>query len=255
MQSETKAEPVRAKRKYGRAPITEAIIEIRVKPAAGVTGQSCKDVLDEVRSDFPDAMALMQLQAAILTGSQVGAQATQTMGGSARASPAKHQIVTATPDRFAFSQLPPYDEWETFCPAARRLWDLYASRLKPDAITRVATRFVNRIELPLPVTDLTRYFRTVPVISPRMPQTALGGAFMQLQLPQNDLACLVILNVAILPASETTWPVILDIDIGDEAEISPVDDKRIWARLEELRWRKNDIFEACITDEVRELIS
>jgi uncharacterized protein (TIGR04255 family) len=61
--------------------------------------------------------------------------------------------------------------------------------------------------------------------------------------------------LAILPPGETTLPVILDTDIFDETEQFPVDDDRVWALLAEFRWRKNEIFEACITDAVRSLIS
>lgn len=255
MEAEIKTEPLRTSRKYAHAPITEAIIEIRVKPTSGVTGLTCKKALEAIEKDFPEATDLMQMLAEIMGGQQVGAHATQKMIGCARTSKERGQIVTAMPERFAFSQLPPYDSWEAFCPTARSLWQLYASETKPEGVTRIATRFVNRIELPLPVGELSKYFRTAPTLSPDMPQKETAGAFMQLQLPQKDLGCHVLLNLAILPPGEVTLPVILDTDVFDETQQAPVDDESVWSRLNEFRWRKNEIFEACITDAVRGLIS
>ncbi|HVP00548.1 MAG TPA: TIGR04255 family protein [Bryobacteraceae bacterium] len=256
MEAETKTEYLqRASKKYARAPITEAIIEIRVRPSSGVTGISCKEALEAIKKEYPDATDLMKMEAEIRGGPQVGALATQALNGCARRSDERRQVVTAMPDRFAFSQLQPYAAWEEFQPTAKSLWRSYALALKPEAVTRIATRFVNRIELPLPVSELGKYLLTAPTLSPMMPQKEIAGAFMQLQLPQKDLRCNVLLNLAILPPGESTFPVILDTDISDEGEFSALEDDLVWARLEEFRWRKNEIFEACVTDEVRSLIS
>jgi len=76
---------------------------------------------------------------------------------------------------------------------------------------------------------------------------------MQLQLPQEDLRCAVTLNQAMLALTdEGKIPFLLDIDVSDEwQEFS--DEESIWLRLDELRCRKNLIFESCITDKTREL--
>lgn len=255
MSVETKSDgPARISKKYARAPITEAIIELRVAPAAGIPTASCKSVFSSIRDEFTDIDELLIMQAEISGGKKVGASATQELAGYTFRSKERGQIVTACPDRFAFSQLPPYDRWETFCPAARRLWEIFRRETKPSQIVRIATRFVNRIEIPLPITDIAHYFRTAPVISPDMRQD-LSGYFLQIQLPQTDLHCTVTLNQALLASADgSTAPFLLDIDIFD-APPEFQTDELIWDRLLAFRWRKNDIFEACITDRIRELIS
>ena len=117
----------------------------------------------------------MRMHAEISGGRHVGASATQTAAGYTFVNEERGQIVTACPDRFAFSQLPPYDSWEVFCARARQLWDIYRTETKPDKITRIATRFVNRIEIPTPVLDIAQYFRTAPMISPAMSQELSGS--------------------------------------------------------------------------------
>jgi uncharacterized protein (TIGR04255 family) len=254
MDTETKSEvPERIGRKYPHAPITEAIIELRVKPSRDVDILECRTAFDSVRSQFTDAKELRMMHAEFMGGQHVGAHATQSAIGYVLRSEEFRQVITASPDKFSFSQLPPYDSWEVFCPAVRRMWDLYVAKISPEKVIRVATRFVNRIEIPLPVTDLGEYFRTAPLISPKMSQE-LSGAFMQLQLPQKDIDCTVLLTEALLGAGDSTVAFVLDIDIFDESREFPVNNV-IWERLNQFRRRKNEIFEACITDRVRDLIS
>jgi len=257
MSVDIKLDLQKTSRKYARAPITEAIIELRVQPVASFTPSSCKSVFTSVQEEFPESKELLLMRAAISGGLQVGASATQTLAGYTFVSKERGQIVTAFPEKFSFSQLPPYDRWEVFCPMARRLWGIFREQTKPEKVLRIATRFVNRIEIPMPIADIAEYFRTAPIISPEMPQT-LAGYFMQLQLPQSDLVCMVTLNQALLASEDAGIAPfmldMLDIDISDErAQIQS--DESVWDRLETFRWRKNQIFEACITDRVRELIS
>ena len=68
----------------------------------------------------------------------------------------------------------------------------------PEAIERLAVRYINRIDVPSPGIDLKQYFRTSPEISPDLPQE-LSGYFMQLTLPQPDLGGAVLINQAIIP--------------------------------------------------------
>src|SRR5207253_4384748 len=83
-------------------------------------------------------------------------------------------------DGFTFSRLAPYNGWESFCSEARRLWNIYREVTQPQAVTRAAVRYINRLDLPLPIRDLKDYLRTVPEVSPDLPQ-GLSGYFMQLQ--------------------------------------------------------------------------
>jgi uncharacterized protein (TIGR04255 family) len=54
-----------------------------------------------------------------------------------------------------------------------------------DIITRLVVRYINKIDIPLPVGDLKEYLRTFPEVSSDLPQ-GLSGYFLQLQIPQED---------------------------------------------------------------------
>jgi len=77
---------------------------------------------------------------------------------------------------------------------------------------------------------------------------------MQLQLPQQDLNCMLIINEALAqPTNPGIITVILDLDLFRQ-QIWKNDDEDIWQFLDKLRDRKNEVFEASITDKTRELI-
>jgi uncharacterized protein (TIGR04255 family) len=71
-------------------------------------------------------------------------------------------------DGFSYSALAPYDEWEGFRPEAKHLWKLYRDICHPIRVTRVAVRYINRIDIPLKNSDprsslqLEDYFKTYP---------------------------------------------------------------------------------------------
>jgi uncharacterized protein (TIGR04255 family) len=101
--------------------------------------------------------------------------------------------------------------------------------------------------------DFNEYLRTVPLVSPDLPQ-GLNGYFMQLNIPYEDLSATLVLNQALLPpAIPDKVSVLLDIDIFRDTKISD-EESFVWDFFEALHNRKNDVFEACITDKMRELI-
>jgi uncharacterized protein (TIGR04255 family) len=164
----------------------------------------------------------------------------------------ENQVFQARLDGFALSRLKPYESWKPFRDEARRLWDVYRSVAKPTRVTRVAVRYINRLDLPLPVQDLKDYLRTAPEVSSDLPQE-LAGYFLRLELPFKDIASVLVVNQTIVaPATPNVASVVLDVDVFRVDDLPP-DEQSMWDFFEVLRARKNEVFEACITDRAREL--
>src|SRR5919198_3721337 len=110
------------------------------------------------------------------------------------------EIVQATLQGFTFNKLAPYDTWEKFRSTAKSLWNIYRSVCKPTFVTRAAIRYINHLNIPTegPI-DLQDYLKIVPEITSDLPQSELGSFFMQLQIPQNDLNCMLIINENLMP--------------------------------------------------------
>jgi uncharacterized protein (TIGR04255 family) len=125
--------------------------------------------------------------------------------------------------------------------------------LEPLAVLRLAVRYINRLDIPAQKIEIKDYFRTMPEVSPDLPQL-LVGFFMQLRIPHEDLSCEMLLNQAIVPPPRAdTVSVVLDVDLFRTADV-PSDEDAIWDYFEKLHVRKNAVFEACITERTRELI-
>ena len=240
-------------RHYAHAPITEAIIDLKVTLPEGFSANDLENIYADISENFPIKEQIHAGSLLFQSGPSIKIDASREHHGFLFRSKDGLRIFQATLSGFTFNRLGPYDTWEEFSGDARRLWEVYKAVCKPSSVVRVALRFINRLDLPGPTLDFNEYLRTVPEVSPVLPQ-GLSGFFMQLQIPQEDLNCTLIINEAFTPpTSPELVSVILDFDLFRE-HIWQSDDKEIWRFIEELRHRKNLAFEASITDKTRRLI-
>lgn len=238
---------------YSKAPITEAVIDLKVNSAPDANLSALEGLAGSLQQDYPKRQELMTIQGQFQGGQSVAATASQSRTGYLYLSEDKKQILQAKLDGFSFSRLAPYENWESFRDEARRLWKVYVAAIQPEGIHRLAVRYINRLDLPLPLEDFKDYLQTVPEISSDLPQ-GLSNFFLQLEIPQEDLQGTLVLNEALIPpASSDVISVVLDIDLFCLVDFSCHDDNP-WDLLEKLRIRKNKIFESCITDETRRLL-
>lgn len=237
---------------YPKAPITEAVIGLLVDLPPGVSVDALKQAHKGEEARYPIVEPLMSNVGQMVFGPQASASASSTPTGFLFRSADKKQIYQARLDGFTISRLAPYGRWEEFCPEGRRLWNIYRSVAQPSKVVRVAVRYINRINIPLPVNDFGDYLRTVPQVSADLPQ-GLSGYFMQLTLLLPDIKGYAIINETIIePASPSVLSMVLDIDIFRTQDL-PSAENDLWALLEQFRHVKNNVFEACITDKARGL--
>lgn len=237
---------------YPKAPITEAIIDLRVElpPDFNVTQLNKVHAGEEAANPMPEQLhtAFGQMR----FGTQMSATAGSQHTGYLFRSEDGTQVYQARLDGFTMSHLAPYKNWETLRNEARRLWNVYRATTNPSRIVRLAVRYVNRLDIPLPIQDFREYLRTVPEVSPDLPQ-GLSGYFMQVAIPLEDVKSLAVINETMIdPAAPEILSVVLDIDISRTQDLPP-DESGVWDFFEQLHARKNDVFEACITDRAREL--
>lgn len=236
---------------YENAPIIEALIDIRIEPLAPSNLRALEDFHESIKDRFPVKQDLLLFRATLSGGGEVGATARQTHAGFRYVSKDEKRICQARLDGFAFSKLRPYSNWRDLREEARELWDIYRTGAGEHKITRIAVRYINRIDIPAPAIEYKDYFRTTPEISPSLPQ-ALTNFYMQLVTPQKDLGgTLVLTQASVDPPEPGMVSVILDLDVFKAVDESAP--AGIWETLETLRLRKNQYFEGSITDRTRAL--
>ncbi len=240
---------------HKQAPITEAVLDIRVTLADGGSLEALAQIGADWKDSYPKRRDILNMEAQFSVDPEVAVTREHSQRGYIFTSHDDLQTVQVRLDGFTFSRFRPYTTWEQFSSEARRLWTIYREQANVTAITRVAVRYINRLDLPLydEAFDFKDYLRTVPEVSPDMPQ-GLSGYFMQLQIPLEDIQGGVIINQTMVePPEEDVASVLLDLDFFRTVDI-PQDEEEMWLTFERLRVVKNRIFEACITDRARRLI-
>ena len=239
------------------APITEAILDIRVKLPPGVELTTLATFQDALKHRYPSKQERVTWRGHIEIKASPVSQVSQSAAGGPDGylftSIDGRQVVQARLDGFGFSRLKPYDKWETLRDEARELWQHYVLIASPESVTRVALRYINRIEIPLPMRDFKDYIRTTPEIAPDLPQE-LENFFMRLVIPDPKTKAVTIVTETVEPIGEASdrLPLILDIDVFRMAAFKP-DEHPMWETFEHLRILKNEVFFKSITPKAKEL--
>jgi len=232
---------------YSKSPITEAILDIQVEASEGLTLLSLLGCQDTVREDYPTKR---ELKAAF---TQPAASTTSPGLGFSFMSLDGKQLFQVRRNGFTANRLAPYSRWQTFSLEARRLWSIFREAAKPTRVTRIALRYINRIDIPTSSAELGDYFHTLPELARGMPQS-MAGFFMQVLLPLEDVKSSVnIVETIVEPPQPGTVSVVLDLDFFRTVEL-PTTEEELWNFFEVLRMKKNAIFDACITEKTKELI-
>jgi len=240
-----------------KAPIVEGLIHVRCKAGQGI---SLEDVLkfgERIRSLYPTVKPLQHFEADL----QIGADSKPTQ--SVRTSHIGYRfertdppfVVHAQIGELLVSRLRPYDTWENLFSAAKSHWSDYCDVLRPEAITRIATRFINRIELPMEMEklDFDDYLAAPPTIPKGLPPV-FGHFLTRIVVPDHITGCDIAISQALdSPNPQTrTLPVLIDIDVYKQVNL-PIDSPDLWETLGKMRDLKNRAFFDSITAKALEL--
>lgn len=243
---------------YTRAPIAEAVIDLIVSFDEVPSIEKVEQFARQLKSDFPQMQRINALRMAVGQSGEDGEIQSDTSSSAIgfRLTNAKgDRVLQVRLQGLSYSHLHPYTEWETFAAEMKPLWQLYVNAFAPTAVTRLAVRYINRIAIPQGV-DLDKYLNVTPrLLGELCPE--VEGYFLQLVLQQRDLGeewkAIINTGLEAAPAPDV-MSVLLDVDLFCTKKITVDDDELVWAVLTQLRDRKNAIFEAAITDEVRRMI-
>jgi len=240
---------------FPNAPIVEAILDIKATPEDGVDLVRLATFQDSIKERFSKKTTKQTNKIGFQFSPEKGPTPLppqSTISGYLFNSPAEHKTVQARMDGFTFNKLKPYGNWSSFRDEGRELWQLYSKVAKPSKIERIALRYINRIELPLPFKDFKEYFITAPEVAPELPQT-ISGFLIQIIIPNNEIESYAKVIMAMeKPTENKRLPIVFDIDVFKESGY--VDNKEdIWDDFEKLREFKNEIFFNTITDKTKEL--
>jgi uncharacterized protein (TIGR04255 family) len=242
---------------YQRAPIAEALIDIRFANPDSVSIEALTQVANALSDELPTRMAMQHFE--------VGFQADLTTPNHAQFTNAQQQVgwrlLSREQDRvlqlqkvgFTYSHLPPYTNWETFRSEARLCWSRLKKIMPSQDTTRFAVRVINKIPVPIAGFDPKEYLTIYPVVPEKGP-LSVDAMFVQLQYSLSHVLpeARAIINVASGLVEASGSHLVLDIDLfADRIEST---EEELWSAIDRFGLEKDVIFESCITDEVRKVI-
>ena len=239
---------------YKKPPITEAVIELRF--ATPIDADDIAKVSTALKSLYPLQQPIRDVRVHLNLPS--GQQDVTTAHpiethGNRLSTEDQTQIVLVWPTMFVFSQLAPYPGWDVFFERFCRDWVVWKRILSYRKITRIGVRYINRIDIPdtAPIIQHEEYLNVYPEVPAEF--QALTAYNVVVQSPLPEIGCMLTLNSSSAPSPLLGHAAfIVDEDIAKEGD-PPQNDDAIYALLNQIRVKKNEIFEACITPRAREL--
>jgi uncharacterized protein (TIGR04255 family) len=240
-------------RHLSNAPITEALVDLRVQLDTSFDPSSFEQVKGQLAGEFPVAEELHLVEGTIrIAGKQVSQTASdKRLHGYVFRSKDKDRVVQFRQDGFTFNKLKPYTSWEKVFTEAWDLWQVYVASSAPLGVTRIAVRYVNHLSFSFPC-DFGQYLTDPPSISDGAP-TQLTGYFKRASAYDPDSKTSAnIVQALERSTSQNAITLILDIDVYRTTTFEP-SDAAIVNVFAGLRDMKNRMFFGAITERTAEM--
>jgi len=228
-----------------KAPITEALLDLRVQLPPDVAVRDLEAFGAAVRGDFPDARPIQAGQAQFNMGtSPPTTAATVEEIGKIYWNGDTSRAVQARRDGFTVNWTRGYTNFDDLTAMAKPLWMQFCAVANPLRVTRCALRYINRIPL-----QVGKDLGEVVLTAPKLGEGIADGVaeyFMRVVVPfENDRRG--VITQALLPTTtDGDAGLILDIDVFVEKELAPMDES-IWNEFITLRELKNRCFFRSLT--------
>lgn len=242
---------------FPRAPITEALLDIQASLPSTTDAPKLATFQEAIKDRFPEKRERFAWSQGFQW--QIGktpeiSPPSQMMDGYLFVSANKTKIVQARLNGFTFNKLRPYESWEKFNEEARELWERYVALAAPANITRIGLRYLNRIEIPLPIADFRHYCLLFPEIPADIPQ-GLSEFFLRFVAPDGGTGATGVVTLTFEPpqGAARVLPLIMDIDVFYQFQLMPPNTGELWAKFAILRQLKNRIFFSSVPESARSL--
>lgn len=236
-----------------KAPIVEAILDIQIRIQDDLKVQDFDSVCAAISEQYPDKKKRYKLEGEIEF--KEGRQSTRTeqsVYGYVLTSQDQKQIVQLRLDGYTFSRLKPYETWDKFFNEAKRLWGEYKKAVTAPEIMRIALRYINKLEIPLPIADFSEYLTAPPTVPTGVPQI-VASFLTRVVVSNSEINSTAIITQALEQTTPEILPIILDIDVFKREPKGINEEEEMWDIFRKLRHFKNDIFFKSTTDKTREL--
>lgn len=230
--------------RYEKAPVIEAVIEFRF---AQPLGDSDPDrIARRLEGKFPNKSNVVDVGVQV---SPQGVGVNQSQNGFRLTANDGLRIVIVSKAHIVSSVLAPYVGWDELRQQSEVIISAANAIVGRPRMSRIGVRYINRLDIPGTDVDMAEWIRLSVTPPPELGQN-LAEFTGRIVLPRLEgiVSALMFQSVPSPLIDHTS--VLLDIDNFIDQEV-PLSDEALWTRLEEIRNRKNSIFEFCITEKTR----
>ena len=238
---------------YLKPPIKEAVFDIRIDNLNITDVSDLRQIKNYCTNIFPLETTLNYISGSLKISENLPSFQKEFGGieGYIFKSTDDNLQIQIRTDGITLNVINHYESWDHYYSLFIKLWSDYARLFNPSNIIRVATRYINRIELKLPFDSFQSYITYIPNIPEFLPQS-FKNFFLQVHVPHFDPQKNIIITETIESRINNILPFILDIDVFQDTNLS-TDVSKLELIFKDIRIIKNTIFENCITEKTREL--
>jgi len=237
-------------RLYGKAPVTQAICEFQFVSAKAWDWTIPGLVYQKISKDFPLKQQEQAFQVTVAPQQQTVQQFSTALSKMQFLKDDKTAMVQIGPDLLGINVQAPYPGWAAFFKLISEQFRIYSDIASPKGFKRIGVRYLNRIDFPTQAIETTKYFRYYPHLPENIEQK--HGPFMMrvLHSSDDDRDVLTLNFASIVPSPNLAYLLDLDNSLvqADKVQLS---DGLAW--VQHAHAKIEDMFEACITDDLREL--
>lgn len=233
-----------------KAPIVEAVIDIRITPKNDIDEKKLKKKLKKMLPEYPNLEKIHTKSFEISFGNIEGQTKVNDLGfvGYKLRHKTEPYIAQFYKDTFVFSRLSPYNKWVSFSKEAVRLWDIFRKIMNPDEIQRIGVRYINKIVTTEPVLELSDYYVSGPESIPKTDWPIAHFLHKDTYSP-NDKYIVNVVKTIQIKQKNTNMGLILDIDVIMNKKMF-VDTDKINKYLLEMKDLKNISFFNSLKPEI-----
>lgn len=238
---------------YNNAPIIVVILQFRYDKIEDFDIERIKNIAKKINKRFP----IVEPQ--IVQGIRIDNKDKETtvsldekrIDGIKFSSKDKLEYFTISNEEFTFQSNKKYLGWENIIDSIREFWTIFSSEFNIHILNRVSLRYVNKINLPKDLKELTKYFTTYL----KDDKNTYNISNFQFRFSSFDKENNFTIHIghALEKKIDEAIPYLFDIGV-----IYPLKTRNktedIWPIFEKLRVKKNQIFNDGITEDTKILI-
>jgi uncharacterized protein (TIGR04255 family) len=232
---------------FPRAPIVEAILSLEVNPVDDLFG-AVEKFWQAVCEQLPVRERIGGPARALKPSGRLQSESTAYRFASEDGL----HVVQISGRGFSFHRMRPYQDWSHFSATAKHFWETFAVHFRPERVSDIHLRYLNRIEIPMPLEYLQNYLVLYPNV-PKGIDTGLGGYLMRLSLSDPSVPALAyVTQRSEYDPERGILPIVFDIDVSRGGDLD-AHDEALWVSIDSLRDYKNRLFFESITERTRTL--